>query len=114
MRISDWSSDVCASDLERRRRRFGIPGFQRISQLVACAVKTDDVGDVLNAALASASGDVDHDVDRLGDPGAWRVHRAFQNQLPKEQERRSEERRDGKEGVSKCRMRRERYNKKKK
>src|SRR3546814_7920898 len=51
MRISDWSSDVCSSD------------------------------------LASAPGDVDHYVDRLGDQRARRVHGHFENQLLQAQQR---------------------------
>src|SRR3546814_17486160 len=29
MRISDWSSDVCSSDLLAQRLRAGVPGVQR-------------------------------------------------------------------------------------
>src|SRR3546814_9666185 len=59
MRISDWSSDVCSSDLE--------PGDAR------------DTGD---AALQAAARDEDNDVDRLGDQPARNgdhrlLHKAF-------------------------------------
>src|SRR3546814_13669143 len=40
----------------------------------------------LDAALASAPGDVDHYVDRLGDQRARRVHGHFENQLLKAQQ----------------------------
>src|SRR3546814_2597561 len=78
MRISDWSSDVCSSDL--------------------------DAGDAFDVALAATPGDVDDDVDGLGDQRARRIHRHFQNQLLQAQQR-SEERRVGKECVSTCRSR---------
>src|SRR3546814_15567344 len=41
----------------------------------------------LDAALASAPGDVDHYVDRLGDQRARRVHGHFENQLLQAQQR---------------------------
>src|SRR3546814_14060094 len=84
MRISDWSSDVCSSDLAGERRRAP-----------RCAER--QYGD-----LRRAGDDPDR---RGGEPcrqGAiWRnsgIHRV-------EERRRSEERRVGKECVSTCRSR---------
>src|SRR3546814_21016835 len=45
MRISDWSSDVCSSDLERREVRAGT-GFRK-----ALAPPVVDVGDTREKAL---------------------------------------------------------------
>src|SRR3546814_9831695 len=88
MRISDWSSDVCSSDL--RALRVNLAAFRtdysdlQISQLVplCCVVVT-------NAAKARIKG---FEIETVVRPAAWL-------QL------RSEERRVGKECVSTCRSR---------
>src|SRR3546814_2965881 len=84
MRISDWSSDVCSSDL--RRRHAALPGRQRPADAVhrarghvAAAVPAVWHGPPAPAALAGGRAQV----------------------LPA----RSEERRVGKECVSTCRSR---------
>src|SRR3546814_5601939 len=84
MRISDWSSDVCSSDLD-----FG---------LVA-----DDVGHV---AVIRMQGDTDTQaLGRFG-TGQWSEQAGEQaDQQQAEQGARSEERRVGKECVSTCRSR---------
>src|SRR3546814_21013377 len=90
MRISDWSSDVCSSDLRRDGQRD-----QREQ----------------NGGIAGAIG---ADPPEQGQVGAERDHRAAERQIDKrddvrhrgvEGQRRSEERRGGKECVSTCRSR---------
>jgi len=61
--------------------------MQCIHQVVANAVKADDAGDALDAAFAATSGDVDHDIDRFGDQGSWRIHGNFEDQLFHAQQR---------------------------
>src|SRR3546814_21049753 len=79
MRISDWSSDVCSSDLE------GVPGD-------GCVLEVTECGDDLPA------GGRDVEID----------HPAVVGVLERERQEstcRSEERRVGKECVSTCRSR---------
>src|SRR3546814_5317267 len=78
MRISDWSSDVCSSDLEGRahldllrsrglevgRREFG-------DAVVATGVEALDLSDGLDPASLAAAADEDDEVDRLGHEPAW-------------------------------------------
>src|SRR3546814_14361381 len=49
MRISDWSSDVCSSDLCRARRRHPMEIFNRRTMLAAAAL-----GPLLTSPAASA------------------------------------------------------------
>src|SRR3546814_4651965 len=79
MRISDWSSDVCSSDLEPMRREVG---EQRHTG---------------NFASVNARATVD-DFQGYITPFRFIAH-------PRHQPRRSEERRVGKECVSTCRSR---------
>src|SRR3546814_18742880 len=98
MRISDWSSDVCSSDLqtaERGEREGDIPppadlgGARRGGGIVACL----DIGD-----------------DRVGEQADDRdSDGAEQQPAPRAQDQRSEERRVGKECVSPGRSRWARY-----
>src|SRR3546814_10314386 len=101
MRISDWSSDVCSSDLSRRigsRSHFG-PGTVRLSRwgILAregggCGYQSavDRRGDTCGCARFAGVGD-DLDVAERTDAA---------NRYPVV--RRSEERRVGKELVSTC------------
>src|SRR3546814_12345436 len=95
MRISDWSSDVCSSDLEARE-------FAR----VGCDLP--DVGAIIVEADARAQASGTADVERIGahdiDAARARVDGVGE---------RSEERRVGKECVSTCRSRWSPYHKKK-
>src|SRR3546814_19205656 len=92
MRISDWSSDVCSSDLLR---------VERAAQLLAMlAVGADAIG-VEGPALA----DLPENLARAADFAAVGIF---------EHEQRSEERRVGKECVSTCRYRWSPYHQKKK
>src|SRR3546814_12599574 len=82
MRISDWSSDVCSSDLEAVCDD-GPPGIRLHPLGVA-----HDIGDADQPA-EEQYGETQHDAVREGDAGGVR----------------SEERRVGKECVSTCRSR---------
>src|SRR3546814_3596706 len=91
MRISDWSSDVCSSDLEASRRRVAEVFIQRHRQrLVAPPVAKDRV---CPRDWPLETHRRDDDERGLQDIGA---HVAAQ---------RSDERRVGKECVSTCRSR---------
>src|SRR3546814_4827190 len=84
MRISDWSSDVCSSDLlSRRRDRKGVDQSRRLR---------DDTGD---AAGAGGTGGRRRRPDR----------RRGRDGIVRRRGPRSEERRGGKECVSTCRSR---------
>src|SRR3546814_8759315 len=82
MRISDWSSDVCSSDLLERRRDRGIQDFDLAAQDLDLARTQIGIAGAFRAQ-ANQTGD------------AHAVHVAD----------RSEERRVGKECVSTCRSR---------
>src|SRR3546814_18705107 len=92
MRISDWSSDVCSSDL--LPTRFGLVYMlMLIGMLVGSINYTLSLGFVVTFLLAGmGTMAMLHTWRNL----AWR-------QI--ESRRRSEERRGGKEGVSTCRSR---------
>src|SRR3546814_18175498 len=99
MRISDWSSDVCSSDLPPER-----------SDMMHAANLTTDRP--TPQALINAIGDRDGiDAQSLADifieqgHSPYEVQRAIQNALEKGVRERSEERRVGKECVSPCRAR---------
>src|SRR3546814_12924137 len=106
MRISDWSSDVCSSDLRTFKE-----SFQK-------ALRGLEVGvDGLNQKTT----DREKLQVELGEPGPeriWYVGDAFAQGFSLDEvhniTRRSEERRVGRECVSTCRYRRWRYHKKKK
>src|SRR3546814_6792076 len=78
MRISDWSSDVCSSDLEFAKIRDGFIAF--LKQPAETPLQAIIPADVLDAMASTA---------RRGRKRRWR----------------SEERRVGKACVSKCRSR---------
>src|SRR3546814_11142298 len=80
MRISDWSSDVCSSDL--RGRRAIAPSTRCVS---------DDTSSVRSCRISSTSAD-----ESQPGPSSFHAPRFA---------RRSEERRVGKECVSTCRSR---------
>src|SRR3546814_7015769 len=88
MRISDWSSDVCSSDLDRHDRRRARGWHQR--QLWTCRVTSIEFG------RPSAGGN--------GSGARRGVGIGFLRDQPSV-ELRSEERRVGKECVSTCRSR---------
>src|SRR3546814_12871337 len=92
MRISDWSSDVCSSDL----CRTNVEGLWAIGDVTAppwLAHKASHEGVTTAEAIAQALGNKDvhpHEMDVRNIPGCTY---------------RSEERRGGKECVSTCRYR---------
>src|SRR3546814_20028278 len=100
MRISDWSSDVCSSDLPTRRRDAptdsvaaddGLPPLPGSEEVPAnSGAGTDGLGES-SANDAFTGGD---------QPASGRRHRRQRTPEP-----RSEERRVGKECVSTCRSR---------
>src|SRR3546814_10586706 len=100
MRISDWSSDVCSSDLFRGQFPVALQHeFARDEELVLWRA---DAGD---------GRDEPGELDRLG-PGAGRSHRRFDQGAAKRPQglpRRPEERRVVKECVSTCHSRWLRY-----
>src|SRR3546814_16997926 len=96
MRISDWSSDVCSSDLARPRatgRRVPHPGPTPGTRTPARPGRRW----LLLRAAGGAAGSLGEEEDDEADEG----------------EGRSEERRVGKECVSTCRSRRAAYHEKK-
>src|SRR3546814_13817162 len=92
MRISDWSSDVCSSDLDRREYFF---------DLIA------DAEEVIGVDRIDRVDRVEHQQGRL--TPVQRLAADLERQLLVERQRhvpiRSEERRVGKECVSTCRSR---------
>src|SRR3546814_6388259 len=84
MRISDWSSDVCSSDLRQRRRR------QAAAIIAHIEVSTDRYPTVL-----------------MGDLNEWSAMAGCLRDFGRDYHfaERSEERRVGKECVSTCRSR---------
>src|SRR3546814_17128734 len=93
MRISDWSSDVCSSDLERigfRRQRADRAQVDDIARQFA-RDRTFQIGRDLHILAAPDRADIFDARDLLGKADAARA--------------RSEERRVGKECVSTCRSR---------
>src|SRR3546814_10995474 len=96
MRISDWSSDVCSSDL-----------LQRLDLLFDVAA---EVVEVVHRVVIAHQADLDaavvaHDRDRQGLLRGQEWDRDQRLQLAAAQVQRSEERRVGKECVSTCRSR---------
>src|SRR3546814_20602097 len=96
MRISDWSSDVCSSDLaailpigDNQTLLWGMTARERLRRIAAAHKLAFDAAAPGNVLLAS--------LDYAFDP-AWVAHLA-------DKTGRSEERRVGKECVSKCRSR---------
>src|SRR3546814_3849199 len=87
MRISDWSSDVCSSDLAREQR--DLPDAAEVEELITLMPEpeAEPVGHFLRDGEIIARKRPDDD----------------QDQRPEQQ--RSEERRGGKECVSTCRSR---------
>src|SRR3546814_18603421 len=95
MRISDWSSDVCSSDLSPFRERSveeNLDLFRRMR-----AGEFADGARTLRAKIDMASGNI-----TMRDPAIYRI-----KQVPHQNtgDARSEERRVGKEWVSTCRSR---------
>src|SRR3546814_12715722 len=96
MRISDWSSDVCSSDLIARARFFISEQFaSNMDHLKSGALTADELLTMMIFGLPGKAPSL-RDIYEMN-AAAWlgaRVHVV-----------RSEERRVGKEGVSQCRSR---------
>src|SRR3546814_16727256 len=104
MRISDWSSDVCSSDLEQGVRVSGDP--ERVVRRVAVC---GGAGDFLLDRLAGSDADVYLTSDLRHHPAAEFVEKGGPALIDvahwAAESTRSEERREGKECVSTCRSR---------
>src|SRR3546814_14577713 len=92
MRISDWSSDVCSSDLPRRDR----PPHRRVLWLVHLSSRAYDFAPLPCPSPACANRPRQHG---KGSPAGSSSFRSDRHRI------RSEERRVGKECVSTCRSR---------
>src|SRR3546814_10729356 len=88
MRISDWSSDVCSSDLLNPGDKIGLIGANGAGK---------------SSLFAMLRGELHADQGSIDFPSKWQVAYVAQETPPLE--RRSEERRVGKECVSTCRSR---------
>src|SRR3546814_13382518 len=101
MRISDWSSDVCSSDLEELDKLLA----EGPTEAEMTRLRTSTVASFVRS-LESISGKASllaESQTYLGSPDGWqagfaRYRAATPKQLPS-----SDERRVGKEGVSTCR-----------
>src|SRR3546814_17643130 len=102
MRISDWSSDVCSSDLTPRIvRRSGMPVTDSCSTY---ALHSDATTDVAELDATEIDIFLEH-IDEIDREQRWIARfEATYSQLDGA-ENRSEERRVGKECVSPCRSR---------
>src|SRR3546814_13243930 len=96
MRISDWSSDVCSSDLEETGLNASRNALQIVTLLDA----------IENNKIDAAIGGARRDEEKARAKERFFSHRDdFGQWDPKNQRPRSEERRVGKESVSTCRSR---------
>src|SRR3546814_16880573 len=105
MRISDWSSDVCSSDLQKRRVNLARLLLQKRALWL--------LDEPLTALDAKASRWIIELIDRHLDNGGIAVlttHQDIKLAHTTQTVRRSEERREGKESVSTCRSRWSPYN----
>src|SRR3546814_13521152 len=93
MRISDWSSDVCSSDLPKQ---FVEHAGARLARIIL---------DRDEAEIAAIARPRWTEFDRLLPEADPAVGQIGADVLRRQQARRSEERRVGKECVSKCRSR---------
>src|SRR3546814_11257587 len=59
MRISDWSSDVCSSDLLAGRRLVQARQRRRLVDLALAVPRKDDVEDLAGGNIAVANADID-------------------------------------------------------
>src|SRR3546814_12911229 len=109
MRISDWSSDVCSSDLAlRHQARVGNP--RQHEQLIGMAEALSLPETQLWLAHNTPQGRKLAPATRYPQPkwqpdGGWKVDPALVFAHTLQESRRSEERRVGKECVSTCRSR---------
>src|SRR3546814_16081238 len=110
MRISDWSSDVCSSDLAAARRRRPLTGANTETTTVGLMSETPPTGDndVLVPSVVAEDDETPH--ESVESPGkVMRIGSMIKQLLEEvraaELDERSEERRDGEEWVRTCRSR---------
>src|SRR3546814_4476976 len=76
MRISDWSSDVCSSDLVNPQYKYGdnqpptITGYQASNTVSIKVRKIDKLGEVLDALVASGANQVNGPSFEIDQPEA--------------------------------------------
>src|SRR3546814_13808042 len=97
MRISDWSSDVCSSDLGFFHGEE--PLFRAVSDLESAGIDRAELSLLSRESLVGEHA--------AGEPGDYKDtrHAAEDPDAPRHPVVRAEERRVGKEGVSTCRSR---------
>src|SRR3546814_11345386 len=104
MRISDWSSDVCASDLAEVEGMFGATLFDRSTRGMA----PTPLGKVVLARAQAMINDLGHlvrDMETVATGNAAHLHVGVIPFISGQMLSRSDERRVGKECVSTCRSR---------
>src|SRR3546814_2396314 len=95
MRISDWSSDVCSSDLKVLTKQDIIAIVKYLINLINSKAEVDDIDHLSNRRVRTAGEQL---YAQFG-VGLSRMARTIRERM------RSEERRVGKECVSTCRSR---------
>src|SRR3546814_13971045 len=105
MRISDWSSDVCSSDLFKTGHNL----YSRLGSGIDYSAASQRVHEEAERQLSR----LDEIAEKVDDPKIERAREKIDQALAASTDR-SEERRVGKECVSTCRCRWSPYNQKKK
>src|SRR3546814_15353304 len=111
MRISDWSSDVCSSDLERiRLDQIGNSGMDHRLPVVMNGQRYGHGNPISESsaddwALTALHREVDSETERRFDAVGARIAEPFDQRAEEVALLRSEERRVGKEWVSTVRSR---------
>src|SRR3546814_10035825 len=96
MRISDWSSDVCSSDLEgeilrpHHRRRIGVDGVRPQHLARHAGAPLDVLGMVRQRRIAALVAHLDRGVEGGGDVAAQPGHRRLGAVLDRSEEHTSE------------------------
>src|SRR3546814_19572647 len=102
MRISDWSSDVCSSDLKDDNIEFDLFGHHAVSALVLVSARASRR---ISMPPLTAIRAVARPTKRSGQFVPSQSTNAPAIRMPPLEMKRSEERRVGKECVSRCRAR---------
>src|SRR3546814_9121742 len=112
MRISDWSSDVCSSDLKKHRQVCG--EFRHLQVLHLSGMNKSVEQRQGGGRVFAFFGKVLEFVDRVYLGSHGNIGHTLQNKLNDDGNARSEERRERKEGVRTGRSSSSQYHKKKK